>query len=434
MTATLPTLPLPPQATGAPPVGAPQGVAPAIAATGGPQAAGPLFSALLPGLAQAGEPRAAAGPGPVQQPLAVGLPVPAALADSAPLPPAPASAVADPTPAAGDSLPADGSSLPPGDVTALLAAIDIATSRPATPPAPVPMPVPAAEGTPPASPPATAPATTLPAATPAGGEALTDVARPTSHPVLPAAWLAVADTSDQATMPATTGAVDPAAPPPLHPARAEPGMTLPLSDDFRARLDAALALASRPSGLPEASGAINLFGATAMAGPAAAVPAPPSGVGSPADASLTALPPTLEPLAGREAWSQALGDRLLLMAERGQQTATLRLQPEHLGPLEVKIEVDGDGTAQVLFSTHHAQTRDALEAAMPRLRELFADQGLSLSQAQVDAGGSAFTQRGFAAGLPAWQRPAPADETDAVPVARTWQLARPSDRHVDILV
>ena len=125
----------------------------------------------------------------------------------------------------------------------------------------------------------------------------------------------------------------------------------------------------------------------------------------------------------------------MMMADKGLQTATLRLQPEHLGPVEVKISVDENGSAQVLFSAHHAQTRDALETAMPRLREMFADQGLSLTHTNVDTGSSAFAQRGFAAELPPWNRWS-RDEADVRTdeVATAWHLARPSVGRVDVLV
>jgi len=85
---------------------------------------------------------------------------------------------------------------------------------------------------------------------------------------------------------------------------------------------------------------------------------------------------------GSSAWADELGTRLALMADRGQHTASLRLSPEHLGPLEVRISVRDD-QASVWFGASHADTRAALEQALPRLRELFASQGLSLADAGV---------------------------------------------------
>ena len=85
---------------------------------------------------------------------------------------------------------------------------------------------------------------------------------------------------------------------------------------------------------------------------------------------------------GSAAWADEIGSRLTLMAEHGKHTASLRLSPEHLGPLEIRIAIQDD-QASVWFGAAHADTRAAIENALPRLRELFASQGLSLADAGV---------------------------------------------------
>ena len=85
---------------------------------------------------------------------------------------------------------------------------------------------------------------------------------------------------------------------------------------------------------------------------------------------------------GSSAWADEVGTRMIMMTERGQHSASLRLSPEHLGPLEVRIAVRDD-QASVWFGAAHADTRAAIEQALPRLRELFASQGLSLADAGV---------------------------------------------------
>jgi flagellar hook-length control protein FliK len=85
---------------------------------------------------------------------------------------------------------------------------------------------------------------------------------------------------------------------------------------------------------------------------------------------------------GSAAWADEIGSRLTLMAEHGKHTASLRMSPEHLGPLEIRIAVQDD-QASVWFGAAHADTRAAIETALPRLRELFASQGLSLADAGV---------------------------------------------------
>jgi flagellar hook-length control protein FliK len=85
---------------------------------------------------------------------------------------------------------------------------------------------------------------------------------------------------------------------------------------------------------------------------------------------------------GSPRWAEELGSRLVLMSTRGNQEGSLTLSPEHLGPLEVRISLN-QNTAQVWFGAQHADTRAALAEALPRLREMFAEAGLSLGHAGV---------------------------------------------------
>jgi flagellar hook-length control protein FliK len=85
---------------------------------------------------------------------------------------------------------------------------------------------------------------------------------------------------------------------------------------------------------------------------------------------------------GSPQWKDEVSTHILLMAVNGREAASLRLSPEHLGPVEVRISVD-DGKASVYFGAANADTRSALEQSLPRLRELFATQGLVLADAGV---------------------------------------------------
>lgn len=85
---------------------------------------------------------------------------------------------------------------------------------------------------------------------------------------------------------------------------------------------------------------------------------------------------------GEPGWAEEMGARLRILAERGNQTAEIRLNPPELGSMEVKIVNDGDRTSVTFFAQNSA-TREALEAAMPRLREMFGESGLQLADANV---------------------------------------------------
>lgn len=81
-------------------------------------------------------------------------------------------------------------------------------------------------------------------------------------------------------------------------------------------------------------------------------------------------------------WGEALGQRVAWMSTREVQQASLHLNPPDLGPLEVRVTVHR-GEASVLFGAHHAAVREAVDAALPRLREMLGDSGLTLVQVDV---------------------------------------------------
>lgn len=88
------------------------------------------------------------------------------------------------------------------------------------------------------------------------------------------------------------------------------------------------------------------------------------------------------------AWGEQLGERVVMMASNQLKQAEIRLTPAELGPLRVQVAID-DGNAHVTFHAQHAVTREALEQALPRLREMLAENGLSLGQADVSDRGVA---------------------------------------------
>lgn len=109
-----------------------------------------------------------------------------------------------------------------------------------------------------------------------------------------------------------------------------------------------------------------------------------SGLGTMVRGSLSGFPP-LQPLGPAQAWTSGLGDRLLTLAGPGTHSARLKLHPESLGTLDIEVKIS-DSTAQVWFGAQHSHTREAIEASLPQLREMFAEQGIRLAHAQVDSG------------------------------------------------
>lgn len=83
-------------------------------------------------------------------------------------------------------------------------------------------------------------------------------------------------------------------------------------------------------------------------------------------------------------WGGAFGEKVVWMATQNHQVAELRLNPPSLGPLEVRLTVSND-QATALFVSHHSAVREAIETALPRLREMLADNGIMLGNATVSS-------------------------------------------------
>ncbi|MBB1390743.1 flagellar hook-length control protein FliK [Shewanella sp. SG44-6] len=92
-------------------------------------------------------------------------------------------------------------------------------------------------------------------------------------------------------------------------------------------------------------------------------------------------------------FSPVMKQQLITMVSNGIQQAEIRLDPPELGHLTVKIQIHGDQT-QVQFHVAQSQTRDIVEQAMPRLRDMLAQEGLQLTDSQVSQGDGGRDQQG----------------------------------------
>ncbi|WP_445370910.1 flagellar hook-length control protein FliK [Methylomonas sp. HW2-6] len=81
-------------------------------------------------------------------------------------------------------------------------------------------------------------------------------------------------------------------------------------------------------------------------------------------------------------WNVELGEKLLWMHKQDIPSAEIRLNPEHMGPISIKIDVNQDQTS-VSFTTQHAGVKEAIEAALPKLREMLGEQKLDLADVNV---------------------------------------------------
>ncbi len=83
------------------------------------------------------------------------------------------------------------------------------------------------------------------------------------------------------------------------------------------------------------------------------------------------------------AWAQGLGERMQWLVQQNIQGAEIRLNPPELGALEVKLKISHEHGTQIHFSSPNGAVRESIEAAIPRLREMFAESGLMLGDVNV---------------------------------------------------
>ncbi len=107
---------------------------------------------------------------------------------------------------------------------------------------------------------------------------------------------------------------------------------------------------------------------------------------SAANIAAAVIPPaqlTVNTPVTQDKWADEFSQKITWLASSNKdQTAELHLNPPQLGPLDVVIKVSGD-QATALFTSPHAAVRDAIEQAMPRLRDMMADNGIMLGNATV---------------------------------------------------
>ncbi|WP_343587142.1 flagellar hook-length control protein FliK [Herbaspirillum sp.] len=93
----------------------------------------------------------------------------------------------------------------------------------------------------------------------------------------------------------------------------------------------------------------------------------------------------IQPNVGSAGWDQAVGQKITWMVSGGIQSASLTLNPPDLGPMQVVLNVH-NAQADATFITAQPEVKQALEAAMPKLREMMDQAGIQLGQATVNTG------------------------------------------------
>ncbi len=84
------------------------------------------------------------------------------------------------------------------------------------------------------------------------------------------------------------------------------------------------------------------------------------------------------------AWPGDFAQKVVWLTNNDQKFAQITLNPPQMGPIEISLNINKDN-ASAYFVSANAEVREAIETALPRLREMLAGVGIELGQANVSA-------------------------------------------------
>ncbi len=87
-------------------------------------------------------------------------------------------------------------------------------------------------------------------------------------------------------------------------------------------------------------------------------------------------------------WGQALGQRIVFMSHNNLSQAQITLNPQKLGPIQVMLQFDKDQQVHVSLVAQSGVTRDSMESALPRLKEMMEQAGIQLGSVDIREGRS----------------------------------------------
>ncbi len=91
---------------------------------------------------------------------------------------------------------------------------------------------------------------------------------------------------------------------------------------------------------------------------------------------------SLETPMSHSRWGQDFNQRVQWVIKQSMSGAQIRLNPQHMGPVEVRVQVNNDQTT-ISFTAQHGATREAIDAALPRLRDMLSQQDVNVVDVNV---------------------------------------------------
>jgi flagellar hook-length control protein FliK len=84
---------------------------------------------------------------------------------------------------------------------------------------------------------------------------------------------------------------------------------------------------------------------------------------------------------------EMLAQRMVAQAQRGQWQLRFALNPQHLGRVEIDMQMRG-GELEATFGALNPATRDLLQEALPKLREMLQQSGMDVASLNIGSGGA----------------------------------------------
>ncbi|MBL4795766.1 MAG: flagellar hook-length control protein FliK [Pseudomonadales bacterium] len=81
-------------------------------------------------------------------------------------------------------------------------------------------------------------------------------------------------------------------------------------------------------------------------------------------------------------WGAAFNQRIMWMVNSKVQAAEIQIYPPDLGPIKIKLQVNND-QVQVQFVAQNGMVKEALDQTLPKLREMFEQEGMNLVDVDV---------------------------------------------------
>ncbi|WP_262965648.1 flagellar hook-length control protein FliK [Methylobacter psychrophilus] len=83
-------------------------------------------------------------------------------------------------------------------------------------------------------------------------------------------------------------------------------------------------------------------------------------------------------------WDKAINQQVVWMIQNKLQTASLTINPPHLGPIQVMMQIDNQ-QATVQFVSAQSEVREALQNALPLLTDMLKQSGIQLGHADISS-------------------------------------------------